>query len=34
MAFKKTAKPNRRLIEILTDVHDDEDRRGALLDLP
>ena len=22
---KKTAKPNRRLIEILTDVHDDED---------
>ena len=25
MASKKTAKPNRRLIEILTDVHDDED---------
>ena len=25
MSFKKTAKPNRRLIEILTDVHDDED---------
>ena len=25
MAFKKTAKSNRRLIEILTDVHDDED---------
>ena len=24
-ASKKTAKPNRRLIEILTDVHDDED---------
>ncbi|MDE0017821.1 MAG: phosphoadenosine phosphosulfate reductase family protein [Candidatus Poribacteria bacterium] len=25
MTSKKTAKPNRRLIEILTDVHDDED---------
>ena len=25
MASQKTAKPNRRLIEILTDVHDDED---------
>ena len=25
MASKKTAKPNRRLIEILTDIHDDED---------
>ena len=25
MASKKAAKPNRRLIEILTDVHDDED---------
>ena len=25
MGSKKTAKPNRRLIEILTDVHDDED---------
>ena len=25
MASKKTARPNRRLIEILTDVHDDED---------
>ena len=25
MASKKSAKPNRRLIEILTDVHDDED---------
>ena len=25
MVSKKTAKPNRRLIEILTDVHDDED---------
>lgn len=24
-AFKKKEKPNRRLIEILTDVHDDED---------
>ena len=25
MVSKKTAKPNRRLIEILTDIHDDED---------
>ena len=25
MATKKTARPNRHLIDILTDVHDDED---------
>ena len=31
MAAKKTARPNRRLIDILTDVHDDDDNEPCLL---